>query len=100
MTIAATGTEVQIAYRKLKSYVYYDKTDLRLRERLAKFESSPKFLEKLKGVEEVADAAEPSRDIKFKQWLRQIDFRVVPKRLAPVMPESIASDARGKSSRM
>ena len=33
--MAATGTEIETAYRKLKSYVYYDKTDLRLRERLA-----------------------------------------------------------------
>ena len=48
--MAGTGTEVETAYRKLKSYVYYDKTDLRLRERLAKFECSEKFQANLKAA--------------------------------------------------
>jgi hypothetical protein len=76
-----SGTEIETAYRKLKSYVYYDKSDLRLRERLAKFECSPKFEDKLKAVREVAGSDTPSKDKRFKRWLSDIDFRVVPKKL-------------------
>ena len=82
------GTEVETAYRKFKSYVYYDKTDLGLRERLAKFECSPRFLEKLATVHEVADSAAPAKDKRFKAWLGAIDFRVTPKRLEPLRDES------------
>ena len=75
------GTEIQTAYRKLKSYVYFDKTDLRLRERVAKFECSPEFLDKLKVVREVAESGAPSKDPRFKRWLKSVGFRVVPKKL-------------------
>ena len=79
--MAGIDTEVETAYRKLKSYVYYDKTDLRLRERLAKFECSEKFQANLKSVLAVADAKSPVLDKRFKQWLSQIAYRVVPKKL-------------------
>jgi hypothetical protein len=88
----ATGTEIETAYRKLKSYVYYDKTDLRLRERLAKFECSDKFEAKLQAVQEVADAAYPTSDRRFKRWLQQIGCRVVPKKLGPARPATLAVD--------
>ena len=84
------GSEIETAYRKLKSYVYYDKTDLRLRERLAKFECSPKFANKLRAVREVADSHMPSTDERFRKWLTAIDFRVVPKRLKPLRNEDAA----------
>ena len=58
--MAGTGTEIKTAYRKLKSYVYYDKTDLRLRARLDKFECSDKFEASLQAVQQVADAVNPS----------------------------------------
>lgn len=92
-----TMTSTEIAYRKLKSYVYYDKTDLRLRERLAKFECSEKFQANLKAVQEVADAEHPALDRRFKQWLKQIRYRVVPKKLRPTRPAELAGDeAEGK----
>lgn len=90
--MAATGAEIETAYRKLKSYVYYDKTDLRLRERLAKFECSGKFEAALRTVQEVADAASPASDRRFKRWLRQIDCRVVPKKLGPARPATFEAD--------
>ena len=89
MTIV--GTEIETAYRKLKSYVYYDKTDLRLRERLAKFECSTQFSEKLKVVAEVAGSAAPSEDRRFKRWLKSIDFRIVPKKLGTLSDNDAAS---------
>lgn len=90
--MAATGTEIETAYRKLKSYVYYDKTDLRLRERLAKFECSDKFEANLQAVQQVADAANPAVDRRFKRWLRQIGCRVVPKKLRPPRSAALAED--------
>lgn len=95
--MAATGTEIETAYRKLKSYVYYDKTDLRLRERLAKFECSDKFDANLQAVQQVVDAANPASDRRFKRWLRQIGCRVVPKKLGPARSATLAADgAAGK----
>lgn len=92
-----TGTEVETAYRKLKSYVYYDKTDLKLRERLAKFECSDKFVEALRTVQEIVDSDSPSDDKRFARWLSNIDFRVVPKRLRPARAgESATDSADGK----
>lgn len=79
--MTATSREIETAYRKLKSYVYYDKTDLRLRERLSKFECSAKFQARLQAVQEVADSARPVADRRFKRWLAQIGCRVVPKKL-------------------
>lgn len=90
--MASKGTEIKVAYRKLKSYVYYDKTDLRLRERLAKFECSEKFEANLKAVLQVADAADPVSDRRFKRWLRQIGYRVVPKKLKPARSTTLDED--------
>lgn len=90
--MAVTGTEIEAAYRKLKSYVYYDKTDLRLRERLAKFECSNKFEANLQAVQEVADAANPVSDRRFKRWLQEIGCRVVPKKLCPAQSGNLATN--------
>lgn len=93
--MGVTGTEIETAYRKLKSYVYYEKNDLALRERLAKFECSARFEDKLLAVQEVAEGKAPANDIRFKKWLSQVDFRVVPKRLKPQRPDDEPA-ARGK----
>lgn len=92
--MASTSTEIETTYRKLKSYVYYDKTDLRLRERLAKFECSDRFEANLQAVLQVADAANPTSDRRFKRWLRQIGCRVVPKKLSPA--RSALDEDKGK----
>lgn len=91
--MAGTSSEIETAYRKLKSYVYYDKTDLRLRERLAKFECSKKFKARLEAVHEVANADAPAVDRRFNRWLNQIHYRVVPKKLQSAQP---ASEEAGK----
>lgn len=86
------GMEIETAYRKLKSYVYYDKTDLRLRERLAKFECSGKFEASLQAVQQVADKAIPASDPRFKRWLEQIGCRVVPKKLGSARTPNLPAD--------
>lgn len=76
-----TRDDFDKAYRKLKSLVYYDKTDLRLRARLAAFECSEDFEARLEVVRNVLNCESPSQDRRFKGWLKDIGFRVVPKKL-------------------
>src|SRR6185369_1429689 len=76
-----TSIDVQHAYLKLKQYVYYDKTDLRLRRRLAEFECSDQFSEKFGKVATVLNSKEPWATDLFKQWLGEIAFRLVPKKV-------------------
>lgn len=71
--------DIEVAYRKLKSLVYYDKTDLRLRQRLAEFEGDTNFNEKLSKVKNILNSDDSVQDRLFKRWLNQISFRVVPK---------------------
>lgn len=73
--------KITTAYRKLKHYVYYDKTDLRLRNRLAEFECAPDFDDKLATVLTVLTSEKPLRSKAFKQWLKEIDYRLVPKKV-------------------
>src|SRR5713101_5231271 len=70
---------VHLGYRKLKSFVYYDKTDLCLRRRLAEFECDPAFETRLHAVMDVVNSEEPINEPLFKRWLEQISFRAVPK---------------------
>ncbi len=69
------------AYRKLKRLVYYDKTDLNLRRRLAEFECDTSFKKKLQVVKKVINSDEPLQELSLKRWLKDISFRVVPKSL-------------------
>lgn len=86
-----TDKDVETAYRKFKSYVYYEKTDLCLRSRLAEFECAHDFEERLQAVWHVVSRDKPHAHKKFKEWLGEIDFRLVPKRL------SLAKGAAGSS---
>ena len=78
-----TEDQVDLAYRKLKSLVYYDKTDLRLRARLAAFECDEEFDAKLSAVHTVVNAERPTTQRRFRGWLKGIRFRLVPKKLKP-----------------
>lgn len=87
--------DVQLAYRKLKSLVYYDKTDLKLRQRLAEFECDPSFVERLLEVKKVINTDDPLRAPSFRRWLNEINFRVIPKNLEKHKP-SVGDDADSK----
>lgn len=78
--------QVDLAYRKLKSLVYYDKTDLRLRARLAAFECDPTFEAKLANVHSVVNADRPAKERVFRSWLKGVGYRLVPKKLKPGPP--------------
>ena len=77
-----TKHHVEVAYRKLKRYVYYDKTDLHLRYRLSEFECSSDFQSRLSMVMRVVNSKAPINSRHFKKWLSEIDFRLVPKSLS------------------
>jgi hypothetical protein len=79
--MSASAEQVEIAYKKLKRLVYYDKTDLRLRQRLAEFECDPKFEKRLQNVERCLNSESPTRHPIFQNWLSEISFRIVPKSL-------------------
>lgn len=88
-----TREQIDTAYRKLKSFVYYDKTDLRLRKRLAEFECAADFEERLAIVLAVVNSAQPAGHKDFEEWLQKIDFRVVPKKIKWGTKESDSDEA-------
>lgn len=92
-----TEDQVDLAYRKLKSLVYYDKTDLRLRARLAAFECDEKFATKLAAIHKVVNTEQPASDRQFRRWLKAVRFRLVPKKLKPG-PQAL-SDERPQQGR-
>ena len=70
-----------MAYKKLKRLVYYDNIDLHLRKRLAEFESNQSFKNKLSKIKRVLNSDDPLQNPFFEQWLKQINFRIVPKKI-------------------
>ncbi len=92
-----TTDDLDKAYRKLKSLVYYDKTDLRLRARLAAFECAEDFEARLEVVRDVLNSESPSKSRRFKGWLKDIGFRVVPKKLsASPRDEAMSAPEHGR----
>jgi hypothetical protein len=91
-----TLEHVETAYRKLKRHVYYDKTDLHLRHRIAQFECSDDFSKRLSMVKEVVNSKHPTSNPNFSRWLEEIDFRIVPKSLSPAdASDSVKTEKRG-----
>lgn len=87
-----TKSQVDTAYRKLKSLVYYDKTDLRLRARLAEFECAKGFSPRLAAVHKVVNSEAPDRDKRFNRWVKNIGFRLVPKKLKQGPQDRLEAD--------
>ncbi|MCF3651773.1 reverse transcriptase domain-containing protein [Synoicihabitans lomoniglobus] len=74
---------VRVAYKKLKQMVYYDKTFLFLRKRLAEFECGEDFLDRLEQVESVLKVDAPFSSELFRKWLDGVGFVFAPKSLRP-----------------
>jgi hypothetical protein len=79
-----TIEDVELAYRKLKKYVYYDKTDLRLRSRLAAFEQVGDMQANFFKIVDLINISDSSIQMDFKDWCENISFRIVPKHVAEV----------------
>ena len=69
--------KIRIAYRKLKQHVYYDKSDLRLRAKLAAFECGKDFDGRLETVQSVLSEDQPWRDPRFQAWVDNVHCRLV-----------------------
>lgn len=81
---------LDVAYRKLKRLVYYDKTDLSLRQSFALFECDVAFKKNLQTIKNVLNSNDPVREPLFKRWLNDIGFRVIPKSFEKI--ETFISD--------
>lgn len=79
-------TMVNGAYRKLKSYYYYDKTLLYIKKSLAQFEAGKGFQECL---QEIGLNLYLENQAYFDALVERIDFRVMSKKLKVNKPEDI-----------
>lgn len=70
---------IEVAYKKLKQMVYFDKTNLTLRERLAEFECGDDFSDLLLTLSHIVESDVPHETDEFKVWLDKIRFQLVPK---------------------
>lgn len=80
-----------LAYRKLKQFVHYENNDLFTRLRLAQFETNENFNQKMQLISEVAFSENPAMSKIFVGWLKEIDFRIVPKKFS-AKPERAKAD--------
>ncbi len=70
---------IQVAYKKLKQMVYYEKHPLSLRRRLAEFDSGDDFHERLAAFVAVVQSDAPHETNEFLGWVNSIRYEVVPK---------------------
>ncbi len=73
-------TMVQGAYKKLKSYLYYDKTLVFAKKRLAFFESDRNVFQKK--LDEIAYNLSKENSEYFDALIKHVDFRVLPKKFS------------------
>lgn len=79
---------IKIAYKKLKQMVYYEKTHLFLRKRLAEFECTEDFEERLRIIDTVIKAKAPTKEKAFQDWLNEINFVLLPKGVSGIDSQS------------
>lgn len=77
---------VQGAYKKLKAYLYYDKTLVFAKKRIAILESDRANF--IKVLENIAQNISNENDSFFDDLIAEVDFRVLPKKFKSSMPES------------
>ncbi len=70
---------IKIAYKKLKQMVYYEKTHLFLRKRLAEFECADDFEERLCIIDAFIKKQTLTKTDTFQGWLKEINFVLLPK---------------------
>ena len=70
---------VEIAYKKLKQMVYFEKNHLALRQRLAEFEAAADFPQRLQVVAKAVDTENTANHPEVLTWLGEIKFDLVPK---------------------
>lgn len=73
-----TIDDIKLAYRKLKSSVYYDNFSLILRQGIAKFESAEDFKDKLERLTEYLNNTDKDEEY-FRKLLGDVDYYTAPK---------------------
>ena len=69
---------VKTAYKKLKQMVYFDKSHLAQRKRLAEFECANDFEERLQRLVRLINSDEEIvRSKDFRGWLEEIDYNLI-----------------------
>ncbi len=76
------------AYLLLKCEVYGHKHNLRLRERLAEFDSAPGLEHRLRGVAGVVLSPKPEEHSEVLSWLKEISYVILPKTVEPSSAQS------------
>lgn len=83
--------DIYEAYKKLKSYFYYDNTSLFIRKQIADFEEnlikepfecndeefSNRFKDKVKGLINALNSEDPVKELE--QYIKQISYKLIPK---------------------
>ena len=65
--------DIELAYKKYKSYIYYDNSDLFNRKKIADFES--------KGIEKLLKKLQKAlKKCNIEEYLEQIDYYELPKK--------------------
>ena len=86
-------SDIDTAYRKLKSYVYYDNFSLLLRQQIAQFEASEDFDIRLDNLAAFLSYPNKYPDY-FPKLLQEVSYYVAPKKYEPIKkgPELIISN--------
>jgi len=74
-----TLDDIELAYKKLKSYIYHENFNLHLRLKLAKYESSHNLPEKFENLRVLLSECSRGEFLKFDQLIRKIDYTLVVK---------------------
>lgn len=71
--------DIEIAYRKLKSYFYYDTFSAITRESIAKFEAEGNVDEKFESIRKFLNSKNPKTNKTFLNYLSKISVLTIPK---------------------
>jgi len=83
--------DVNLAFRKLKEYVYFDRNDLALRESFAEYECQTDLDKQLKRLCAVLSEPAPEKSSIFLNWLNEVTYRLVPKSIRKPESDDTAS---------
>ena len=71
--------EIEEAYRKLKSYFYYDNFSSSIRESIAKFESDDKFTKRLETLRKALNSKNTETNKQIQKYIKGISVLTIPK---------------------
>lgn len=77
-----TIPDVKNAYKKLKSYIYYDNTLVHVRIALAEFEATENLTKKLKEIKKIVNTFAEDDVTLLEPYLQKIDFFALPKNIS------------------